>query len=71
MLNLLIQKMIETNIQIRINTIEINKYLYSFKTKYQFEKEFNFKAGKELGKGTFGIVKKCFSKLYNKYFAIK
>ena len=38
--------MIETNIQIRININEINKYLYSFKTKYLFEKEFNFKAGK-------------------------
>jgi hypothetical protein len=30
----------------------------------EFEKEFNFKNGKLLGKGTFGIVRKCFSKKY-------
>ena len=63
--------MIENNIMKRINIFEINKYLYQFKNKKQFNKEFNFKIGKELGKGTFGIVKKCLSKLYKKYFAIK
>jgi len=34
-------------------------------------KEFNFKNGKFLGKGTFGIVKKCFSKKDNKFYAVK
>ena len=63
--------MIEINIMKRINIFEINTYLYSFKNKKQFENEFNFTLGKLLGKGTFGIVKKCFSKLYKKYFAIK
>ena len=33
--------------------------------------KFNFRSGKLLGKGTFGIVKKYLSKLYKKYFAIK
>ena len=63
--------MIEINIMKRINIFEINSYLYSFKNKKQFEKEFNFDIGKLLGKGTFGIVKKCLSKIYKKYFAIK
>ena len=63
--------MIEINIKKRINIFEINTYLYSFKNKKQFENEFSFNIGKLLGKGTFGIVKKCLSKLYKKYFAIK
>ena len=46
----------------RINIFEINSYLYSFKNKKQFENEFNFELGKLLGKGTFGTVRKCFSK---------
>ena len=54
--------MIENNIMKRINIFEINKYLYQFKNKKQFDNEFNFSIGKLLGKGTFGIVKKCFSK---------
>ena len=54
--------MIEINIMKRINIYEINNYLYQFKNKKQFDKEFNFKIGKILGKGTFGIVKKCLSK---------
>jgi len=33
--------------------------------------EFNFKSGKFLGKGTYGIVKKCFSKKDCEYYAIK
>ena len=33
--------------------------------------EFDFKAGLFLGKGTFGIVKKCFSRLELDYYAIK
>ena len=63
--------MIEINIMKRINIFEINNYLYSFKNKKQFENEFDFNIGKILGKGTFGIVKKCLSKIYKKYFAIK
>ena len=63
--------MIETNIMKRINILEINNYLYSFKNKEQFEDEFNFEIGKELGKGTFGTVKKCLSKTSKNYFAIK
>ena len=63
--------MIEINIIKRINIYEINNYLYQFKNKKQFDNEFNFSIGKLLGKGTFGIVKKCLSKLYKKYFAIK
>ena len=63
--------MIEINIVKRINIFEINNYLFQFKTKKEFDNEFNFKLGKILGKGTFGIVKKCLSKKYKKYFAIK
>ena len=33
--------------------------------------EFNFSTGIFLGKGTFGIVKKCISKIDIKYYAIK
>ena len=33
--------------------------------------EFDWKSGKHLGKGTFGVVKKCFSKKERKYFAVK
>ena len=33
--------------------------------------EFNFSVGVLLGKGTFGIVRKCFSKSDLDYFAIK
>ena len=33
--------------------------------------EFNFENGLFLGKGTFGIVKKCFSKKDKKEYAIK
>ena len=33
--------------------------------------EFNFFVGILLGKGTFGIVRKCFSRLDLDYFAIK
>ena len=33
--------------------------------------EFNFLIGFLLGKGTFGIVKKCYSKIDFKYYAIK
>ena len=46
-----------------------NNYYYNLN--YLIEKEFNFNIVKLLGKGTFGIVKKCLSKLYKKYFAIK
>jgi len=55
--------MIEPNINKRINIIQINSHLYKFKSKIEFEKEFNFKTGELLGKGSFGIVKKCFSRL--------
>ena len=55
----------------RINILEINSYLYQFKNKKEFDNEFNFRAGKLLGKGTFGLVKKCLSQIYKKYFAIK
>jgi len=55
--------MVEFNIHKRININQINTYLYKFKNQEEFENEFNFKDGKLLGKGTFGLVKKCFSKL--------
>ena len=67
----LIQKMILIDNIKRINILEINSYLFQFKNKKEFDIEFNFKAGKILGKGTFGIVKKCLSLRYKKYFAIK
>ena len=41
----------------------MNDYLFKFKNKEQFENEFNVKNGFLLGKGAFGIVKKCFSRL--------
>ncbi len=37
--------MIEINVNIRINLLEINTYLFNFKNKEQFEKEFNFRSG--------------------------
>ena len=55
----LILKMILIDIIKRINILEINSYLYQFKNKKEFDIEFNFTAGKILGKGTFGLVKKC------------
>jgi len=63
--------MIEFNINKRINIIKINTYLYKFKNKEEFIKEFDFQKGKHLGKGSFGIVKKCFSKIDDNYYAIK
>ena len=63
--------MIEINIVKRINIFEINSYLFQFKTKKEFDNEYNFRSGKLLGKGTFGIVKKCLSKISENYFAIK
>ena len=63
--------MIESNKNKRIDVIEINSYLYKFKNKIKFQNEFNFKNGILLGKGTFGIVKKCFSKIHKKYYAVK
>ena len=56
--------MIDLDSAKRINIFEINNYLFQFKTKKEFENEFDFRSGKLLGKGTFGIVNKCFSKLY-------
>jgi len=63
--------MTEFNDSKRIDITKINSCLYKFKTKVEFEQEFNFKIGKILGKGTFGIVKKCLSKKDKKFYAIK
>ena len=45
--------------------------LFHFKTEQDFINEFDLKEGEILGKGTFGIVNKCISKLDSKYYAIK
>ena len=55
----LIEKIIQIDIMKRINILEINSYLFQFKNKKEFNNEFNFPAGELLGKGTFGLVKKC------------
>ena len=39
------------------------KYYNQIKTKEEFDNEFDFKKGKLLGKGGFGEVNKCMSKL--------
>ena len=54
--------MIEININKRFNIKELNIYLFSFKTKYQFAKEFSLRIIKEK------II--CFSEIYLKYFII-
>ena len=63
--------MIKLDVAARINIGDLNKYLYKFKSKDKFEKEFDFRLGYTLGKGAFGIVKKCFSKRKKMYFAVK
>ena len=63
--------MINLNIKYRISFLEIKSYLYKFKTKIDFENEFDFNSGQILGKGAFGIVKKCKSKFDEKDYAIK
>ena len=63
--------MIDLDSAKRINIFEINNYLFQFKTKKEFDNEFHLRSGKLLGKGTFGIVKKCLSKISENYFAIK
>ena len=42
---------------------KIESILFHFKTEQDFINEFDFKKGIELGKGKFGEVKKCKSKL--------
>ena len=54
--------MLEYSNNKRFEINNINKNLYHFKNKKEFEDEFDFKNGLELGKGAFGLVKKCISK---------
>ena len=42
------------------------KKIYQFKSKKQFDKEFDFNYGILLGKGNFGKVRSCKSKFYFK-----
>ena len=46
---------INNNMQLKL----LNKTFYYFKSKKDFDKEFDFNKGKYLGKGAFGLVKKC------------
>ena len=55
----------------RFDVNRTNQNLYHFKTKKKFLDEFDFNKGIFLGKGTYGIVRKCRSKLDNKFYAIK
>ena len=69
--NQLILGMIEYEPNQRFNVNLTNKKLYHFKTKKQFLEEFDFNKGIFLGKGTYGTVRKCISKINNKPYAIK
>ena len=41
----------------------MNSKVYNFKSKREFDEEFDFSSGIFLGKGGFGEVRKCISKL--------
>ena len=55
--------MLEFDINKRFSFELINKETYHFKSEKEFEEEFDFQKGDLLGKGTFGIVKRCISKM--------
>ena len=63
--------MLEYNKENRFNVDEINKNIYHFKSKKEFSEEFDFNNGIFLGEGAFGTVKKCYSKIDKKDYAIK
>ena len=50
------------NLKEKINIKQINKKIYHFKSKKEFDNEFDFNDGIYLGKGNFGEVRSCKSK---------
>ena len=63
--------MLRNDYKSRYGKDELHKLLYNLKTEEDFDLEFDFK-GEFLGRGAFGEVKKCLSKVENqKFYAIK
>ena len=57
----ILKTMLEYKLDKRIDLEEINKEFYHFKSKRDYETEFDFNNGLLLGEGAFGIVRRCTS----------